>query len=267
MMKHGGSDDEINEMKRKIEENRGMVQLIDIQKAYPNFSREFAWKILQKHGLPQNLIRVVSTLHEDTNNEVKMTNTKSEKHKLLRGFREGCPSSCTIYNLAHNVAVEVLQRKLEGVRIMHTDHFVPHNGKHRSEMELEEMLIKVLAFADDTTAVGVLKDREEIDQCSQQIFSEHAEKVHPGKSEWMAMGMKQDTSVLGVGLSKHVRLLGGWVDMDGDVHKDNEERMKAARMSWMRLKNEILRAKISLKTKGMIIKATVIATLLYGSER
>ena len=30
-------------------------------------------------------------------------------------------------------------------------------------------------------------------------------------------------------------------------------------------KNAILRAKISLKTKGMIIKATVIATLLYGS--
>ena len=45
------------------------------------------------------------------------------------------------------------------------------------------------------------------------------------------------------------------------------ERKKAARLTWLRLNNAVLRAKISLKTKGMIIKATtVIATLSYGSE-
>ena len=128
------------------------------------------------------------------------------------------------------------------------------------------MLIKILAFADDTTAVGKLKDKEMSDQCIQQVFSEHAEKVHAGKSEWLAMGMKQDTSTLGDGLSKHVRLLGGWVDMDGGVEKDNVGRKKAARLTWLRLKDAVLRAKISLKTKGRIIKATVIATLLCGSE-
>ena len=123
-----------------------------------------------------------------------------------------------------------------------------------------------MAFADDTTAVGKLKDKEMIDQCIQRVLADHAEKVHPGKREWMAMGMKQDTSTLGDGLSKHVRLLGGWVDMDGGVEKDNVERKKAARMTWLRLTDAVLRAKISLKTKGRIIKATVIATLLYGSE-
>ena len=54
--------------------------------------------------------------------------------------------------------------------------------------------------------------------------------------------------------------------MDGGVEKDNVERKKAARLTWLRLKDAVLRAKISLKTKGRIIKATVIATLLYGSE-
>ena len=61
------------------------------------------------------------------------------------------------------------------------------------------------------------------------MIADHEEKVHPGRSEWMAMGMKQDTSDLGDGLSKHVRLLGGGVDMDGGVEKDNVERKKAAR--------------------------------------
>ena len=204
MEKQGGAQEEIEEMKKTMEDNRGMVQLIDIQKAYPNFSRELAWQVLRKHGLPENLVRVVSTLHEDTVYEVKMTNTKSEKYKLRRGFREGCPSSCTRYNLVHNVAVEALQEKLEGIKFMHTSRFALHNGKHNDEAELEEMLIKILAFADDTTAVGNLKDKEMIDQCIQRVFADHAEKVHPGKSEWMAMGMKQDTSTLGDGLSKHV---------------------------------------------------------------
>ena len=54
--------------------------------------------------------------------------------------------------------------------------------------------------------------------------------------------------------------------MDGGVEKDNAERKKAARVTWLRLKDAVRRAKISLKTKGRIIKATVIATLLYGSE-
>ena len=40
--KHGGAQEEIEEMKKTMEDNRGMVQLIDIQKAYPNFSREMA---------------------------------------------------------------------------------------------------------------------------------------------------------------------------------------------------------------------------------
>ena len=266
MKKRGSVQEEIEEMKKTIEDNRGMVQLIDMQKAYPNFSRELAWQVLRKHGLPESLVRVVSTFHEDTVYEVKMTITKSKKYKLRRDFREGCPSSCTTYDLVHNVAVEALQEKLEGIKFMHTSCFVPHNGKHDDEEELEEKLIKILAFADDTTAVGKLKDKEMIDQCIQRVFADHAEKVHPGKSEWMAMGMKQDTSTLGDGLSKHVRLLGRWVDMDGGVEKDNAERKTAARMTWLRLKDAVLRAKISLKTKGRIIKATVIATLLYGSE-
>ena len=45
------------------------------------------------------------------------------------------------------------------------------------------------------------------------------------------------------------------------------ERKKAARLTWLRLKDAVLRAKISLKTKGRIIKATVIATLLYGRKK
>ena len=35
------------------------------------------------------------------------------------------------------------------------------------------MLIKILAFADDTTAVGKLKDKE----CIQRVFAHHAEKI------------------------------------------------------------------------------------------
>ena len=69
--KQGGAQEEIEEMKKTMEDNRGMVQLIDIQKAYPNFSRELAWQVLRKHGLPENLVRVVSTLHEDTVYEVR----------------------------------------------------------------------------------------------------------------------------------------------------------------------------------------------------
>ena len=45
--------------------------------------------------------------------------------------------------------------------------------------------------------MGKLKDKEMIDQCIQRVFADHAEKVHSAKSEWMAMGMKQDTSTLG----------------------------------------------------------------------
>ena len=185
--------------------------------------------MLRKHGLPESPVRVVSTLHEDTVYEVKMTNTKSKKYKLRRGFREGCPSSCTIYNLVHNVAVESLQEKLERIKFMHTSCFAPHNGKHDDEAEMEEMLIKILAFADDTTAVGKLKDKEMIDQCIQRVFADHAEKVHPGKSGWMAMGMKQDTSTFGTWLEQAREIVG----------------RKAASMTWLRLKDAVLRAKIS----------------------
>ena len=56
------------------------------------------------------------------------------------------------------------------------------------------------------------------------------------------------------------------MDADGQSSRDTTERIAAAGKVRGKIKKQLLRLRISLRLKGRIVEATVIASLLYGCE-
>jgi len=239
----------------RLQAAKTCIALYDIKKAYPNVPREHAWQVLQKVGIGPGLVNVCRQLHEGTLYTVRTNVGDSSTYKLGRGLREGCPSSCVLFNIVHNFGLQVLKDRLDGVGI----HF------EKGEL-LESLTLKLVAFADDTTTIGKWTEQQASDRIVSEVFAEFGECIHPDKTEHMVAGEWVENEIEGETLAKSVRLLGGWIDMDGGARRDTVVRQAEASRRWGKLKNQLLRAGLSLKTKGQVLRAVVMSSLLYGSE-
>ena len=93
--------------------------LADIEKAYPNVPHSLTARVLQLLGVPTKMVTRLMGLHTQTEYVVRTQAGDSKPYKLLRGLREGCPSSCIVFNLLHNVVLRVLKKKMLGVQFRH----------------------------------------------------------------------------------------------------------------------------------------------------
>ena len=98
--------------------------------------------------------------------------------------------------------------------------------------------------------------------------------VHPDKTEFICVGSrdspfwKSEKFAAAKELKdfEAVRVLGAWVDRDGGAERDTAERIKAARKVWFRIRAQLARLPLSLKSKGRIFEAAVLGSLLYACE-
>ena len=206
-------------------------------------------------------------LHSTTDYVIKTSLGQSTPYKLLRGFREGCPSSCAAYNIVHNVGLWLLTKgpdAFSGIECQRAPSTapLPRTGKWVDCLQSQTVQCQLLGFADDTSALCRLSEAAEVEERMIKTFMELGEKVHPGKTERMAFGMSSPPP----GFVKEMRLVGGWFSSDGHGQKDTEKHIHSARLIWRKLYKQLPRLGISPNTKGMVIRSIVYSSLLYGSE-
>ena len=118
--------------------------------------------------------------------------------ELKRGLRESCPSSPVVFNLYPEVGLRRLQERIEGIKLkvgavfqVKTKCIFQCNGRnprrpgiHQMVLEeIEELTVKLLAFADDTIIPSTKKNYKADETKALEIFLETQEYVHPGKTE------------------------------------------------------------------------------------
>ena len=100
-----------------FKETQPMLYLADIKKAYPSAPRQPMWDLLKRNGLPPRILAVFRRLHSETLYSARLRSGDSRGYMLKRGLREGCASSCALYNIFHNCALEELNRVTPGIRL------------------------------------------------------------------------------------------------------------------------------------------------------
>ena len=252
------------------------IILLDIQKAYPSVNRTAAWHIFRKHfGIPQHLIDIICTLHSCTTYRVRSRAGFSAPFHATKGFREGCPSSPVLFNLFHTVPMQDFVTQVShkwsqpGIQLQCNTrtHIAKRARKSTCEEPendpLQEVLnLLVTLFADDTSIITRQSRAGEIERVAVDTLRSWGQTVHPQKTERLLLTHSPPPD----GCESHVRFLGSWFQHNGLMHIDTDKRLHAAKHMWRKVYSQLPRLGLPVTTQCRLVRATVVACLLYGCE-
>lgn len=233
--------------------SRVVLVLLDLRKAYPNVPRQACWAVLSSLGVPSGMLTVLRGLHETTRYEIQSPQGRSRPYMLKRGLREGCPSSCVVFNLYHSwvmrrveVAVgAALGGGCFGLTVQYDrTGGAPVHGVWAEKLRYQQRHPERLAsehfhrvlFAGDTTLATRERDRAATETAAADCMRLWGEYVHPGKTERLAIdhASRPPEEGAAANYTHSVRLLGAWLYFNGGTKTDTAKRLAAARSLWGR---------------------------------
>ena len=255
-----GCIDQIFAVKRIVEktiekDKKVYMAFVDLEKAHDIVSREKLWKVLDEYGVKGKLLRAIQALYEDGKAREKVGGLESELFGVHRGVRRGCTLSPGHFNVFIDRVTREARR-----------HF-------RSEVMLSTGDVGVLLFADDMV---VMAESVEGLQSNLQVLSDVLSrwelKVNCRKTKMMRVARKSEECEVKIGEETieqvdAMKYMGVMISSDGSVEKEVEARIGSATQVIGGLSEIVLRRKeLSRNTKLKVMNATMMPTLLYGSE-
>ena len=273
-----------------VQEDPLVFDFMDIKKAYPNCSRNAMDKCLRGAGLPNNLVNLVMKLDSETRYRCRGKLGVSEEYRTARGTREGCPAAPVKFNILHHWATENVKKLWVEAGIW--DEVVVEStemsqiwpeGKWDTKAKMSKMSwgttstrkgINNIGFADDTTLVGRASTIDRTRGLALRGFEEMGHKVHPDKWQRVGFGsqdiMEQAKCMGGydreIEMEDNAKALGCYLERDGGYAKELQGRLAGAGAIWGKLCKKLALVKLGDNTKGRLFKASVISSMLYGTE-
>ena len=176
-----------------------VIEPLDMKKAYPNSSRNAYRRVLVCEGIPEKLIEINMGLIELTSRICRNSTGDSGKYTTVRGFKEGCPFSCTSFNMLQNTVLREFRQRAETAGLGHGVMIEWASADSRDEAKIHPTYglcgkrtkasfsswhthhIDLVCFADDTNMVhreNLAADRRKLITDTQQYFGG---VVHTGK--------------------------------------------------------------------------------------
>ena len=245
-----------------------VLTLIDITKAYTRVQRLAAWQVFKRLGFPNALIQVLQGLHDSTVYQCRGRQGLSSDYQQVTGFREGCCTSPILYNIYHSFPLKDFDMRRTDKLLVRTLPKKPFNLRMHKQLRKDDnpvdILISLLSFADDTTMLSRGEHALALEDLLTQTLQDWGETVKPSKTNRLLVGRCQNAP--DHLFTSAVRLLGGWLESMGGYQVDDDKRLLAARAIWRSLCKQLPRYGLSVRMKGQIVKASVLRSLLYGTE-
>ncbi len=127
----------------QLTNNGGLLMMIDFKKAFDTLNRNFMFEVLQKMNFGPSFISWIKLFYNNIESCISNNGTSSSYFPLKRGVRQGDPLSSYLFILC----AEILSNA-----IIHNDSI--------KGIEINKQAIKLLQYADDTTAV--LKNEQSV---------------------------------------------------------------------------------------------------------
>jgi hypothetical protein len=101
----------------------GILLLIDFEKAFDSIRWSFLFKCLKYFNIGDGFITWIKTIYNNTESTVTNNGHMSDKFKISRGIRQGCPVSPYLFIMAVEVmAISIRSRKnIKGIKVNNTE--------------------------------------------------------------------------------------------------------------------------------------------------
>ena len=125
------------------------VCFIDLRKAYDSVNRELLWQAMKTYGISGKIVRIVTSLYENTRAKVRVNGVLSECLLLKTGVKQGCVLSPLLFNIFIDWVVRRVLKSMgdSGIEIRYS--------KKKKELHVKEKdrtartLVNMLMYADD----------------------------------------------------------------------------------------------------------------------
>ena len=109
----------VNELIEKKRRERSKLYLcfLDIEKAYDRVNREILWKVLDKVGLSEKIVKIIRSMYEDTKAIYRLGTLETDWVRSERGVRQGCILSPTLFSLYTEELAVRIRRMNAGVKV------------------------------------------------------------------------------------------------------------------------------------------------------
>ena len=228
---------------------------VDYKAAFDSPRRDCLYATMSEFGIPAKLIRLCRMTLSNTCSSVKVGNDLSETFNTERGFRQGDPLSCDLFN----IIMEGILRKA---------------GVHRNGTIFYKG-VQLLAYADDIDIIG--RTKRDVTAAFTAIEKESAKvglAVNEGKTKYMLpagrgarrLGSHVSTGEYNFEVVKEFTYLGTAVNSNNDVSMEIKRRITIANRCYYGLSKQFRCRALSPSTKLTLYKTLVIPVLLYGAE-
>ena len=228
---------------------------VDYKAAFDSPIREAVHEIMAELGIPAKLTRLCMMTMSNTTSSVKIGSEISEPFDTIRGFRQGDPLSCNLFNL---IMEAVIRRA--GVETSGTIFYKS---------------VQLLAYADDIDIIGTSK--RAVTAAFSTIERESAKvglMVNQAKTKYMHSTSRTSGRVntqLEAGeytfdAVKDFVYLGTIVTQDNNISLEISRRITQANRCYFGLSKQMRSKALSRKTKIILYKPMIHPVLLYGSE-
>ena len=239
---------------------KAIITFVDFRKAFDSIHRGKMMMILRAYGVPEDLVKVISKLYENTTARVITPDGETEVFNIVAGVLQGD----TLAPYLFTIVLDHIMRQTVG----DIESELGFEIERRRSRRHPSTAISDLDFADDIALLS-----EEIDQAQQLLerLEQQSAKVglhlNDKKTKVMAYNQVAPVDIFTkkgekLEVVKNFKYLGSWMESS---EKDFHNRKALAWSSCHKLQ-KIWNSTLSRKMKVRLFIATVESVLLYGSE-
>ena len=198
-----------------------------------------------------------------------------------KAFREGDPSSPAAFSLYHSAVMTHVEKKLKRIdgdqclkfTTSGTNTWMKQRRRRSRSRRAEEHELQTIMFADDTTLVTREPHLRKVEKTATETMLDWGEKTNNKKTERIIFGLRGEDprevvepGVPPIRYQDHSKVVGVIIHKTGRHEADTDHRILAANKVWKKLFLQLPRLSLAPRDLGRVIRATVLASLLYGTE-
>jgi len=217
---------------------------IDLEKAFDRVPREELWNCLREKKVPENYVRIVQDMYNDSSTAVRCVNSLSESFAVSVGVHQGSALSPLLFAIVMDCLTKDIHHETPWDMMFADDIVLCTETKEEAERRLEE-------WRNALERRGMKVSRKKTEYlCMQQEEVQGSLKIQdniiPRKSEF--------------------KYLGSTVQADGGAEKEVVRRVQAGWNNWKKITGIMCDRKVPEKLKGKMYKTIVRPAMLYGLE-
>ena len=156
-----------------------------------------------------------------------------------------------------------------------TDTWMKQRKRRGRPRHAEERRLQTVMFADDTTLITREPFLKEVERISTETMLAWGEKTNNKKTERIIFGHREEVHQEDVACEPGVpplqyqdqsKVVGVIIHKTGRHEADTDHRLTAANKVWKKLFRQLPRLSLAPRDLGRVIRATVLASLLYDTE-